>query len=355
MALDVSLDVLNTTLEDIQTEVVDGLYETTPFLGTCKALGKIRAPKTGTEHSTIWQVRDHSDSQQLTGMGLQRIDLSVQTTTDKVSWAYKRIVSAAVVGNKELDEEKGAEVQLRLAELRTKNVQAMMMRNVERAYVANGGKWAGVFYSMNGDTNNSGLTGGIFEDAAFGSQAGTLGTGSHTFARSTGVHASQHQYYRGTTGGASPDDTPFSLPSLYDLSLNASMYQPDDGDGMGLHLVLASTAAMREYRDDIKAREQYVNVKELPDLIKGVRGLSFEGAVMKPYLHMPAATDLLWSFAGLNLDTIYPVVLGDNDFKGSGFRGVDDRDGIVNIIKYHGNLCASGTLAANFLAKNCQA
>ncbi len=346
MPLNVSLDVTNAVLEKINPAVVRGLHYNLALLAVIDALGKWETAQSGTEHSEIMEVRDHSlGGQVLEGAGGQRLNFTFQNDTDKASHTFERVIDLSFVTGKEVDEFASAEAQLSLTQRRAQATTAKMMRDVEKAWIANTGRYANKWLTLNGDTNTAaGSSTGIFQAAAFDSQTGTLGNGSHTITRAAGVFATQHQYVDG--GGT------FDIGDLRKMSTNASIYTPSNTDASGPHVVLAAVNALEEYRGAGFDKERFIKAKDADDLGREVGGLKYEGSIMRPSRDLWTDSSHLCSFLGINLDTIVAVCLADKKFKSGGYFELNEYDGLANKIIFHGGLGTAGSLAVNFYGKN---
>jgi hypothetical protein len=345
-------DVINVTLEDTNKEVVDGLYESTPFLGWARKLGKIEHYNSGTYRRRLWQIADFSNDTVIDdNYGFKEISLNMNSITSKVDFEHMRAIWPVALGGKEDDENTGEEAIVKLADIRLRSSMAAMMRKVDRQIVAGDQADYAQLGSINGHAAH-GITKGFLEGLA--AQVNILGDGTNTFNKGThyanGVLGARHQF---ATGGGS-----LAIADLDEIYTEASTLVPDTGDGKVIHLSLATVKAITVYRNKLFTGERFMNGAGFENHQSKPDTLMWNGAPLVPHRHMPGQGGAtVYSWVGLNLDAIQLNIHSNADFKFGGFQQVQNGkiDGAVGHIKFMGALTVGDSLASSFVYLNADA
>ena len=327
-----SNDILSTTIFEIEDEVSEALFETTPFLSISKKLGKIRTFDGGYKLVVPVETQEHSQLTVLSS-GWEALDLSVRDATQQAEYDWMRLAMPVLISGREEAENSGERAIIDLAEVRYKNALSALMRKINQQIVGNTVTDLATLGTINGNTAGQGVSTGFLEDAAPASQGNTMGGLSHGLA--VGL---QNQF-----ANAGNDFSANGIGAMYELEAKASTLMPADGDGGRFHLTLASPNGYVNYRQALFAQERYVDAKTLD--ASGVQSLQFSSGVIMPERAMDVAAGAgsagSNTMAMLNLDAIYLHVHGDADFKFTGFEDISGYDGRYGRILFMGGLCAS--------------
>ena len=339
-------DILNTTLEDIEREVVEGLYETTPFMSWARKLGKVEKYSGGTYRRRVWEVADFANDTIIDdSYGFKEINLTMNAITDLVDFEHMRAIWPVAIGGKEFDENQGDEAIIKLADLRFRNAAAAFMRKWDRQLVA--GDVTG--YTQLGTINGSathGVNTGFLEAVAPASSVNTLGSGTNTFAKGTqygnGVLAAANQFKN--AGGA------LAMKHLHEMYAEMSTLAQSEGDGKIFHLGLMTVKCFTAYRQLLFAQERFIDAKGIDSQNTKPVALEFNGAPLVPHRRLPGQGTAATAYSAvlLNLDSIRLDMHKDADFKWTGFKEAGAKvDGLVGHIKSMGVLTAGGSLATS--------
>jgi hypothetical protein len=345
-------DILNTTLEDIEREVVEGLYETTPFMSWARKMGKVEKYSGGTYRRRVWEIADFANDTIIDdSYGFKEINLTMNAITDLVDFEHMRAIWPVAIGGKEFDENQGDEAIIKLADLRFRNAAAAFMRKWDRQLVAGDVTGYAQLGTINGSTNH-GQSYGFLEQKAPASQDNVLGSGTNTFNKSTqygnGVLAAANQY--GTSSGT------LAMKHLHELYAEMSTLAQVNGDGKIFHLGLMTPKCFTAYRNLLFEKERFVDAKGIDSQSTKPVALEFNGAPLVPHRRLPGqGTANAYSAVMLNLDSIRLDMHKDADFKWTGFKEAGAKvDGLVGHIKSMGVLTVGGSLATSAVLVNAE-
>jgi hypothetical protein len=322
-------DLLSTTLYNIHDQIVDGLFQTSPFLSVSKKLGKIKYHQGSFKLVVPIETAEQTTSTQIT-TGWEPVNMAVQEISQQAQYDYSRVVRPVLISGKEETSNRGEKAIIQLAEARHKAAIAAMMRELNRQIVQGGVSAFSSVTSLNGNTGFGGGATGLLEANAVGSQTNTVGG----LARGS-VVGLNNQFLDGA--GTTAD----IIKNLYTLEARASTLLPAGGDGGRFHLTLASMEAYAAYRNGLFANERFIDVKSLD--AAGVQSLAFSSGVMMPDRDIgfgQTSTSVENSFMLLNLDGIFLDTLEGADFAFTGFMDYPGYDGRYGQIVWQGGLCA---------------
>jgi hypothetical protein len=322
-------DLLSTTLYNIHDQIVDGLFQTSPFLSVSKKLGKIKYHQGSFKLVVPIETAEQTTSTQIT-TGWEPVNMAVQEISQQAQYDYSRVVRPVLISGKEETSNRGEKAIIQLAEARHKAAIAAMMRELNRQIVQGGVAAFSSVTSLNGNTGFGGGATGLLEANAVGSQTNTVGG----LARGS-VVGLNNQFLDGA--GTTAD----IIKNLYTLEARASTLLPAGGDGGRFHLTLASMEAYAAYRNGLFANERFIDVKSLD--ASGVQSLAFSSGVMMPDRDIgfgQSSTTVENSFMLLNLDGIFLDTLEGADFAFTGFMDYPGYDGRYGQIVWQGGLCA---------------
>jgi hypothetical protein len=322
-------DLLSTTLYNIHDQIVDGLFQTSPFLSVSKKLGKIKYHQGSFKLVVPIETAEQTTSTQIT-TGWEPVSMAVQEISQQAQYDYSRVVRPVLISGKEETSNRGEKAIIQLAEARHKAAIAAMMRELNRQIVQGGVSAFSSVTSLNGNTGFGGGATGLLEANAVGSQTNTVG--GLTRGSVVGLN---NQFLDG--GGVTAD----IIKNLYTLEARASTLLPAGGDGGRFHLTLASMEAYAAYRNGLFANERFIDVKSLD--ASGVQSLAFSSGVMMPDRDIgfgQTSTTVENSFMLLNLDGIFLDTLEGADFAFTGFMDYPGYDGRYGQIVWQGGLCA---------------
>jgi len=322
-------DLLSSTIYNVHDQIVDGLFQTSPFLSVSKKLGKIKYHDGSFKLVVPIETQEQTTSTQIT-TGWEPVNMAVQEISQQAQYDYSRVVRPVLISGKEEASNRGEKAIINLAEARHKAAIQALMRELNRQIVQGGVSAFSSVTSLNGNTGFGGASTGFLEANAVGSQTNTVGG----LARGS-VVGLNNQFIDG--GGTVAD----ILKNLYTLEARASTLLPAGGDGGRFHLTLASMTAYAAYRNALFANERFIDAKSRD--AAGVQSLAFSSGVMMPDRDIgfgQSSTTVENSFMLLNLDGIFLDVLNGADFAFTGFMDYPGYDGRYGQIVWQGGLCA---------------
>lgn len=322
-------DLLSSTIYNIHDQIVDGLFQTSPFLSVSKKLGKIKYHDGSFKLVVPIETQEQTTSTQIT-TGWEPVNMAVQEISQQAQYDYSRVVRPVLISGKEEASNRGEKAVINLAEARHKAAISALMRELNRQIVQGGVSAFSSVTSLNGNTGYGGGATGFLEANAVGSQTNTVG--GLTRGSVVGLN---NQFVDG--GGTVAD----ILKNLYTLEAQASTLLPAGGDGGRFHLTLASMKAYAAYRNALFANERFIDAKSLD--AAGVQSLAFSSGVMMPDRDIgfgQSSTTVENDFMLLNLDGIFLDVLNGADFAFTGFMDYPGYDGRYGQIVWQGGLCA---------------
>jgi len=322
-------DLLSSTIYNIHDQIVDGLFQTSPFLSVSKKLGKIKYHDGSFKLVVPIETQEQTTSTQIT-TGWEPVNMAVQEISQQAQYDYSRVVRPVLISGKEEASNRGEKAVINLAEARHKAAISALMRELNRQIVQGGVSAFSSVTSLNGNTGYGGGTTGFLEANDVGSQTNTVG--GLTRGSVVGLN---NQFIDGQ--GTVAD----ILKNLYTLEAQASTLLPAGGDGGRFHLTLASMKAYAAYRNALFANERFIDAKSLD--AAGVQSLAFSSGVMMPDRDIgfgQSSTSVENDFMLLNLDGIFLDVLNGADFAFTGFMDYPGYDGRYGQIVWQGGLCA---------------
>jgi len=328
-------DVLSTTIQHIHPEVVDGLYQVTPFLSVSQKLKKI---KTGVGGNSLMVPVAKQDGATITSLinGWDEIDLTAQSVTDQAQFQWDMVAIPVMIAGKWESENSGKEAILSYADTVYREAMGELMRAVNRQIVRGSVSGFNTLNSLNGNAGSTYgqsavlATGrGLLVPAIAGSQGYVGG-----LARGSVVGLNNQWIQAGTTLGRN---------DFFKAETLASMYLPSNGDGGVFHLTLASPAAYQIYRSAMGDQVRYVDSKSFDISPGGVRGIEFStGAIFAdPEMDVSASGDGKNSVMALNLDGVGLTLVKGGNFEFTGFTTPYNYHGRIGKIIFHGALGAS--------------
>jgi len=332
-------DLLSSTIYNIHDQIVDGLFQTSPFLSVSKKLGKIKYHDGSFKLVVPIETQEQTTSTRIT-TGWEPVNMAVQEISQQAQYDYARVVRPVLISGKEEASNRGEKAVINLAEARHKAAISALMRELNRQIVQGGVTAFTGVTSLNGNTSYGGSTDGFLEAAApnIVGQAATQTNTVGGLAKGT-VPGLNNQFVNGNPSGAGT--VADILKNLYTLEAQASTLLPAGGDGGRFHLTLASMKAYAAYRNALFANERFIDAKSLD--AAGVQSLAFSSGVMMPDRDIgfgQTSTSVENDFMLLNLDGIFLDVLNGADFAFTGFMDYPGYDGRYGQIVWQGGLCA---------------
>lgn len=335
-------DLLSTTLYNVHDQVVEGLFQTTPFLSVSKQLGKTKYHAGSYKLVVPIETNEQTQSTGIT-TGWEPLNMAVQEMTQQAQYDYARVIRPVLISGKEETSNRGDKAIIKLAAERHKLAVAGLMRELNRQIVQGGVVPFAGCASLNGNTDYGGAATGFLENAAATGSAQGNTVGGLTRGTVVGLN---NQFFDGGGTGAN------IISNLQTLEARASTLLPAGGDGGRFHLTLASMTSYAAYHSLLQAQERFINAKTLD--ASGVQALAFSSGVMMPDRDIGfgrADTDDENSFMLLNLDGIWLDVLEGAEFAFTGFMDFPGYDGRYGNIVWQGGLCA-GHLGSSALYIN---
>ena len=337
----ISNDMLSTTIYDIEEEVSEALFQTTPFLSVSRKLKKVKEFNGGFKIVVPVEVDESSVETVLTS-GWEALNMSVKDATDQAEYDWLRVAMPVLISGREEAMNSGDKAIIDLAEVRFKNSLSALMRKVNKEIVGGTTSNLGALGTLNGTL--TGRTTGFLQNQVLGSQTNNMGG----LARSS-VVGLNNQWYDGVAGTFAN----FGMKAMYELEAEASTVSPSGGDGGRFQLTLASMTAYTLYRNELFAKERYIDAKTLDSA--GVQSLAFSSGVIMPERDMEVATAAqATSMMMLNLDGIQLHIHKDADFSFTGFENVTGYDGRYGKVLFMGGLVANH-LGSSALLTNMEA
>jgi hypothetical protein len=327
----ISNDMLSTTIYDIEDEVSEALFQTTPFLSVSRKLKKIKEFNGGFKIVVPVEVDESSVETVLTS-GWEALNMSVKDATDQAEYDWLRVAMPVLISGREEAMNSGDKAIIDLAEVRFKNSLSALMRKVNKEIVGGNTTNLAALGSLNGI--NRSTTGFLVNELPSVTSTRTMGG----LVRGD-VVGLKNQFHQGL--GTAADWTNQGMKDMFELEALASTLSPSGSDGGRFHLTIASPAAYVNYRNQLFSKERYIDAKTLDS--SGVQSLAFSSGVIMPEREMDvsgvAATKT--SMMMLNLDGIQMHIHKDADFTFTGFENVTGYDGRYGKVLFMGGLVAS--------------
>ena len=337
----ISNDMLSTTIYDIEEEVSEALFQTTPFLSVSRKLKKIKDFDGGFKIVVPVEVDESSVETVLTS-GWEALNMSVKDATDQAEYDWLRVAMPVLISGREEAMNSGDKAIIDLAEVRFKNALSALMRKVNKEIVGGSTTNLGALGTLNGTLG--GRTTGFLQNQNLGSQSNAMGG----LARGS-IVGHNNQWFNGGVGTFADH----GMKAMYELEAEASTVSPSGGDGGRFHLTLASMTAYTLYRNELFSKERYIDAKTLDSA--GVQSLAFSSGVIMPERDMEVGVAAqATSMMMLNLDGIQLHIHKDADFSFTGFENVTGYDGRYGKVLFMGGLVANH-LGSSALLTNMEA
>jgi hypothetical protein len=294
----ISNDLLSSTLYSIRDNFVDELFKKTAFLDNAKKQGGIEYEDGGIKVQRPLNIVEHSSITELP-TGYEPVNIAVNDVLRPAVYDWTDFVAPIAISKKEELENSGEKAIVKIVESRTKNVFGLLRREANKQILAGTSTALPSLGSLNGVV----LTTGFFENLAPGSQTNTVGGVSKTTFQSTKGWQNQRQTAASSFSGN-------GLAAMDLIYISANEVAPMGG----ISLIIASIAAMANYKRQLFANERYVDPKVLDG---GRMALAYAGAMMEQDSDMPTnagvGTDEC-SMYFLNFDGVKLVIHEDADF-----------------------------------------
>ena len=266
----ISNDLLSSTLYSIRDNFVDELFKKTAFLDNAKSGGGIEYEDSGIKVQRPLSIVEHSNLTNLP-TGYEPVNIAVNDVLRPAVYDWSDFVAPIAISRKEELENSGERGIVKIVEARTKNVFGILRRETNRQILAGSSTILTDLGTLNG--TSSGSATGFFENLATGSQTNIVGGVSKLL-------------YQGTRGWQNQRETAGSAFSTNGLAAMNSIYlAANEVSPMGdISLIIASVAAMSNYKRTLFANERYVDPKVLDG---GRMALAFAGAMMEQDSDMP--------------------------------------------------------------------
>jgi len=253
----ISNDILSSTLRILLDKEVDNLFKAVPVLDSMKKAGGVETYDGGQKLDVPLILAEHSSITQLSN-GYEPVNLAVKDALRNASFEWCDFVAPVVITQKEELSNKGPRAIVSIAEARMKSVMGLLQREVEKQIVAHG---SSVLTELNSLVDTAGGAGrnGLFQDVAFGSQAGSVG-GLNVASFPT----FQNQYVK-QAGALALDD----LTELYIAC------QANTPAGASPNLIVMDNTTYRAYKSLLFDKERFMSADKLDG---GRLALMFHGA-----------------------------------------------------------------------------
>ena len=265
----ISNDVLSSTMRILLDEEVDQLYQATPLLDKMRERGGVETYDGGQKLDVPLILEEHSSITQLDS-GYEPVNLAVKDALRHASFNWCDFVAPIVITKSEELSNKGERAIIDIAEARMKSVMGALKREVEKQILANSSSVLTNLNTFNGltqGTSGGNGTGGFFDNQAFGSQSGSVGTLSKaTFPRL------QNQFV--SSGGNAVTGAATMLQDMANLYIECQLNTPD---GSAPDLIICSPAYYKNYKSVLQAQERYIDEQVLDG---GRLALAFNGAML---------------------------------------------------------------------------
>tara|TARA_R100000655_G_scaffold49495_1_gene87021 strand:+ start:848 stop:1864 length:1017 start_codon:yes stop_codon:yes gene_type:complete len=321
----ISNDLLSSTLYSIRDGEVDELFKKVPFLSHARQYGgmefedggiKIQRPLSVVEHSSITQLPT----------GYEPVSLAVSDVLKPAIYNWSDFVAPVVITKKEEMENQGEKAIVKILEARMKSVMGLLRREINKQILAGTSTVLTTLNTLNGHT----ITTGFIENGAPApaSQTNTVGG----LAKNTlNVRGWYNQYQ--TAGGA------FNTNGL--VRMNQIYIATNSIAPMGeVNCIIASEAAMANYKRALFANERYIDEKTLDG---GRMSLAFAGAVVEQDLDMPINGGVgvdEFSMYFINFDGVKIVMHRDGDYAVSPFEHISGTTARAAQVYWKGQLIA---------------
>lgn len=262
----ISNAILSSTLRILKDDMVNNLYKSVPLLDEIKSAGGVKEEDGGQKISLPLGLADHSSITQLSS-GYEAINLSSADVlrTANYSWADSAI--PLILTWKEERSNSGPRAIVSIAEARLKSVMQQFRREAELQLVAGTSTVLTDLGSLNG-TTTSGLSTGLLEGLAFGSQTNTVGGIDKTNFQDD----YQNQYDASISALWSGMASNIVVSALTNVYVACQQRSPD---GKAPNLILCSNEFFKAYKSTLYSQQRFIDAKTLDG---GVLSLAFHGA-----------------------------------------------------------------------------
>lgn len=255
----VQADILASTLRILRDKEVDNTFKIIPLLDAIERGGNVEDVDGGSYIDSPVILTDHSTITQLSS-GYEAVSLAVKDPMRTASYTWCDATAPVVITRKEELSNKGERAIIRIAEARLKQTMGMFKREIEKQIIAGDSSILTDLQTLNGLDAATGW----FEEAAFGSQANTVGG----IAKSSFTTSWQNQVQDGSFSAN-------GLKKMQSLLIDCQQFAPE-GD---VDLILASPTSYGLYKDELQQLERYVSATEERNMA-GRLALQFNGAAM---------------------------------------------------------------------------
>ena len=255
----VQADILASTLRILRDKEVDNTFKIIPLLDAIERGGNVEDVDGGSYIDSPVILTDHSTITQLSS-GYEAVSLAVKDPMRTASYSWCDATAPVVITRKEELSNKGERAIVRIAEARLKQTMGMFKREIEKQIIAGDSAILTYLQTLNGLDAATGW----FEEAAFGSQANTVGG----IAKSSFTTSWQNQVQDGSFSAN-------GLKKMQSLLIDCQQFAPE-GD---VDLILASPTSYGLYKDELQQLERYVSATEERNMA-GRLALQFNGAAM---------------------------------------------------------------------------
>lgn len=255
----VQADILASTLRILRDKEVDNTFKIIPLLDAIERGGNVEDVDGGSYIDSPVILTDHSTITQLSS-GYEAVSLAVKDPMRTASYSWCDATAPVVITRKEELSNKGERAIVRIAEARLKQTMGMFKREIEKQIIAGDSAILTDLQTLNGLDAATGW----FEEAAFGSQANTVGG----IAKSSFTTSWQNQVQDGSFSAN-------GLKKMQSLLIDCQQFAPE-GD---VDLILASPTSYGLYKDELQQLERYVSATEERNMA-GRLALQFNGAAM---------------------------------------------------------------------------
>lgn len=301
----ISNELLSSTLYSILDEERDALYQGTPFMDWASKLGGIHSESGGTKIVVPVGLEEHSTlTPHVTGY--EPMTMAFNDVMQPAEYEWADFSAPIGISKKEESENAGEAAQVKIIEVRLRNVMSMAKRNINAQILAGAG--LGTLGTLNGHT----LTTGFIENGApaAATQTNTVGGIKKDTVDAVGWY---NQYQ--TAAAAFGTDGIRLMQQL----LNTCNARAQKGQ---IKLTIMSEAGYANYRRALFTNERYIDEKTLDG---GRLGIAFGGGIVEQDLAMPinggVGVDEYTAYL-LNFDSIKLAVHKDCDFSVTPFMDV---------------------------------
>jgi len=332
----ISNELLSSTLYTLMDEERDALYQNTPFMDWAGKLNGIEKDDGGTKIVIPIGLDDHS-SMTAHATGYEPMNMAVNDVMQPAEYNWADFSQIVAISKKEELENAGDKAQVKIVEVRLRQVMSAMKRNINAQILGGAGlHGTATMNTLNGEA----VTTGFFEAGlpAAATQTNTVGGLQKSVVDALGWY---NQY--ATTASS------FSTLGLLYMQQLLSTANARAQKGQ-IGLTIMSEAGFANYRRALYANERYVDEKVLDG---GRLSLAFGGGVCEQDLAMPinsgVGTDEATAYM-INFDGVKMHIHKDADFALGAFENISGTTIRGATVYFKGQLVAEhlGSQAALF-------